>query len=150
VPALGVAAAIALYGFNGIDLLRMLILWLAHIPLGWVYVHFAIRRLPKVVKAAPTPRTNPFADRPATPSNHGSPAAPRKPSNPFAASTAETAPAGEASPLPEPEPRVSPDPSPDKASPHDRRSAQKKAPPAAVAPATPKPEPPPDDILNPS
>ena len=45
-PALTVAASIVLYGVNGVDLLRLLLLWLAHLPLGWLYLHFAVRRVP--------------------------------------------------------------------------------------------------------
>jgi hypothetical protein len=58
-PALWVGAALALYGLTIIDLLRFLVLWVLHVPLGWAYLNFAIRRLPRV--AAPgSPRINPF------------------------------------------------------------------------------------------
>ena len=63
-----VCAGIVLYGLGIADLLRLLVLWLAHFAIGWVYLVLAPFRLPPVAaKAAP----NPFGD--------ASPAAP----NPF-------------------------------------------------------------------
>jgi len=63
-----VCAGIVLYGLGIADLLRLLVLWLAHFAIGWVYLVMAPFRLPPVAaKAAP----NPFGD--------ASPAAP----NPF-------------------------------------------------------------------
>lgn len=61
-PALMIAAAIVLYGLNGVDLLRLLVLWIAHLPLGWVYLYFALRRVPReagVEKRAPNPFEGP-------------------------------------------------------------------------------------------
>ena len=67
--ALLVCVGIVLYGLGIADLLRLLVLWLAHFVVGWVYLVLAPFRLPPVAaKAAP----NPFGD--------GKPAAP----NPFA------------------------------------------------------------------
>ncbi len=58
-PALAVAAAIVLYGLNGVDLLRLLVLWVAHVPLGWVYLYFALRRVPREAGVERRP-PNPF------------------------------------------------------------------------------------------
>lgn len=63
-PALALGAGIALYGLGWIDLLRLLILWILHFPMGWIYLHYAIRRLPPVqVPGTPgSPKVNPFTE----------------------------------------------------------------------------------------
>ncbi len=58
-PALMMAAAIVVYGLNGVDLLRLLVLWIAHLPLGWAYLYFALRRVPKEAGVETRP-PNPF------------------------------------------------------------------------------------------
>jgi hypothetical protein len=63
--ALLVCAGIVLYGLGIADLLRLLVLWLAHFAVGWVYLVMAPFRLPRVT-AKPT--TNPFGGaKPASP-----------------------------------------------------------------------------------
>jgi hypothetical protein len=77
-PALAVAASIVAYGLNGLDLLRWLLLALAHIPLGWVYLYFSLRWVPTVAEGRPSP-TNPFVPpRPAHESKEQ-----RRKQNPF-------------------------------------------------------------------
>jgi hypothetical protein len=63
--ALLVCGGILLYGLGIADLLRLLVLWLAHFAVSWVYLVMAPMRLPTVTaKAAP----NPFGDaKPAAP-----------------------------------------------------------------------------------
>jgi hypothetical protein len=77
-PALGMAASIVLYGSNAVDLLRWLLLAVAHIPLGWLYVYLALRQVPTVSGGGPRP-PNPFADEPTEKT------AKSRPANPFAA-----------------------------------------------------------------
>ena len=68
--ALLVCVGILLYGLGIADLLRMLVLWLAHFAVSWVYLAMAPMRLPHVAaKAAANPfgdakppAPNPFAD----------------------------------------------------------------------------------------
>ena len=55
--ALLVCVGIVLYGLGVADLLRLLVLWLAHFAVGWLYLVMAPFRLPRV--AAKT-ATNPF------------------------------------------------------------------------------------------
>ncbi len=63
--ALLVCAGIVLYGLGIADLLRLLVLWLAHFVVGWVYLALAPFRLPRV---AAKPTANPFGDaKPAIP-----------------------------------------------------------------------------------
>jgi len=57
--ALLVCAGIVLYGLGIADLLRLLVLWLAHFAVGWVYLVMAPLRLPRVT-AKPT--ANPFGE----------------------------------------------------------------------------------------
>ena len=76
--ALFTAAAIVLYGLGLIDLVRLIILWCLHLPLGWAYLFAGPLALPKASDALPPARKNPFGDPPP-------PAAP----NPFSASDAE-------------------------------------------------------------
>lgn len=63
--ALLVCAGIVLYGVGIADLLRLLVLWLAHFAVGWVYLVVAPFRLPR---ATAKPAANPFGDeKPAAP-----------------------------------------------------------------------------------
>lgn len=70
--ALLVCAGIVLYGLGIADLLRLLVLWLAHFAVGWVYLVMAPFRLPPVTAKL---TGNPFGG--------AKPAAP----NPFTSST---------------------------------------------------------------
>lgn len=79
-PALFMAAAIVAYGLNAVDLLQLLLLWIAHVPLGWAYLYLSLARVPLVTDASPTP-ANPFSD-PATQKKSGEKK--QRPSNPFA------------------------------------------------------------------
>ena len=63
--ALLVCVGIVLYGVGVADLLRLLVLWLAHFVVGWVYLVLAPFRLPR---ATAKPAANPFGDeKPAAP-----------------------------------------------------------------------------------
>ena len=63
--ALLVCGGIVLYGLGIADLLRLLVLWLAHFVVGWVYLVAAPFRLPPVATKA---ASNPFGEaRPADP-----------------------------------------------------------------------------------
>lgn len=63
--ALLVCVGIVLYGLGVADLLRLLVLWLAHFVVGWVYLVMAPFRLPYVTARA---AANPFGDeKPAAP-----------------------------------------------------------------------------------
>jgi hypothetical protein len=63
--ALLVCAGIVLYGLGIADLLRLLVLWLAHFTVGWIYLVFATFRLPRVTAKA---TANPFGGtKPAAP-----------------------------------------------------------------------------------
>ena len=59
-PALILTAGVLAYAFSAVDLLRLLLLWCIHIPLGWVYIYCSILRLP-VVSHAAGKKSNPFA-----------------------------------------------------------------------------------------
>jgi hypothetical protein len=59
--ALLVALGLVLYGLGVADLLRLLFLWLAHIPVGWLYLACSPLRLPRVV---PKGAANPFGTPP--------------------------------------------------------------------------------------
>jgi len=58
-PALAVSGGIVLYSLNAVDLLRLLLLWCLHLPLGWLYLYCGVLRLP-VVGQAPGKKSNPF------------------------------------------------------------------------------------------
>jgi hypothetical protein len=62
-PALLMAACIDLYALNAVDLLRLLVFWCLHVPLGWVYLYCALLRLPVVGQAAGK-KSNPFGGPP--------------------------------------------------------------------------------------
>jgi len=63
--ALLVCVGIVLYGLGIADLLRLLVLWLAHFVVGWVYLAMAPFRLPRVTA---DPKANPFGGaKPASP-----------------------------------------------------------------------------------
>lgn len=63
--ALLVCVGIVLYGLGVADLLRLLVLWLAHFVVGWVYLVMAPFRLPYVTAKV---AANPFGDeKPAAP-----------------------------------------------------------------------------------
>ncbi len=64
--ALLVALGLVLYGLGVADLLRLLLIWLAHIPVGWVYLACSPFRLPRVIAKS---ATNPFGDPPAPAKN---------------------------------------------------------------------------------
>ena len=55
--ALLTSLGLVLYGLGVLDLLRLLCLWLAHIPVGWVYLVAAPFRLPRAVAK---PQADPF------------------------------------------------------------------------------------------
>jgi hypothetical protein len=57
--ALFVCLGIILYGLGIADLLRLMVLWLVHFVIGWVYLVMAPLRLPRV---AAKPTANPFGD----------------------------------------------------------------------------------------
>jgi len=57
--ALLMAAGIGLYGLELIDLFQLLIIWVLHLILGWVYVFVSPLRLPRVADSPTVPR-NPF------------------------------------------------------------------------------------------
>jgi hypothetical protein len=58
-PALLVSAGLVFYAVNALDLLRLLLLWCLHLPLGWFYLYCAVLRLPVVVQATGR-KSNPF------------------------------------------------------------------------------------------
>ena len=58
-PALFMAGFIVLYALNAVDLVRLLVLWCLHVPLGWVYLYGALVRLPMTAQAADR-KANPF------------------------------------------------------------------------------------------
>jgi hypothetical protein len=66
--ALLASAAIVLYGLVLIDLLQFLILWVLHLPVGWVYLFASPLRLPRVSEA-PLAQRNPFGKPGATDAN---------------------------------------------------------------------------------
>ncbi len=55
--ALLTSLGIVLYGLGVVDLLRLLCIWLAHIPVGWLYLAAAPFHLPRTVAK---PRADPF------------------------------------------------------------------------------------------
>jgi hypothetical protein len=70
--ALLVCGGIILYGLGIADLLRLLVLWLAHFAVGWVYLIMSPFRLPPVTakpKANPFGRAKPASPNPFTSSN---------------------------------------------------------------------------------
>ena len=76
-PALMLTLGIVLYGLGMVDLLRLLLLWALHIPLGWAALIAAVLVVPRVSVVA-NEKKNPFGDAPA-----GKPDAPKRPGNPF-------------------------------------------------------------------
>jgi hypothetical protein len=58
--ALLVSVGVVLYGLGILDLLRLLLLWIAHVPLGMVYLATAPFRLPRSV---PKLKADPFATK---------------------------------------------------------------------------------------
>ncbi len=77
-PACFMAVGIVLYGLGLVDLLRLLLLWVLHLPAGWIYLAGAVARVPKKPDAAQLRARNPFGDA----SARIKPA--RAPKNPFA------------------------------------------------------------------
>jgi hypothetical protein len=76
-PALMLTLGIVLYGLGMVDLLRLLLLWALHFPLGWGALIAAVLAVPRVSVVA-NEKKNPFGDAPA-----GKPDAPKRPINPF-------------------------------------------------------------------
>ena len=76
-PALMVTLGIVLYGLGMVDLLRLLLLWALHFPLGWAAIIAAVLAVPRV-RVIANEKKNPFGDAPA-----GKPADAKRPSNPF-------------------------------------------------------------------
>jgi len=76
--ALLLTVGLVLYGLGLLSLVQLTLLWLVHVPLGWVYLACAPRRLPRVADAPPR-RRNPFRRK------RREEPAPTKPKSPFAA-----------------------------------------------------------------
>lgn len=64
--ALLVASGLVLYGMGIVDLLRLLLLWLIHFPVGWLFLVCTTLRLPR---ALPKGAGNPFGTPRATAKN---------------------------------------------------------------------------------
>jgi hypothetical protein len=62
-PALLMGACIDLYAWNAVDLLRLLVIWGLHVPLGWFFLYCALMRLPLTGQAAGK-KSNPFGGPP--------------------------------------------------------------------------------------
>ena len=62
--ALLTVMGLVLYGLGLIKLVQFTLLWAVHLPLGWVYLMCAPRRLPRVKEEASRPR-DPFGGKPA-------------------------------------------------------------------------------------
>ena len=62
--ALLLAAAILLYDFGGLDLVRLAFVVAAHLVLGWIYFFVSVLFLPRQAASA-AGRRNPFAPPPA-------------------------------------------------------------------------------------
>ena len=77
-PALMLTLGIVLYGMGMVDLLRLLLLWALHIPLGWAALIASVLAVPKV-NAVGEEKKNPFGD--ASPQKSSTP---KPTSNPFA------------------------------------------------------------------
>ena len=59
--ALLIAAGIVLYGLGIVNLLQLLCIWIAHVPVGWAYLAAAPFRLPRAI---PKSRRDPFGTAP--------------------------------------------------------------------------------------